>query len=195
MTAPTGRHPGLDPGSSSENCRSAPTLETGRLILRHYRKQDFRPHLAIVGNDEVMRFVGGKGISEEDCWRRLAASVGMWDLLGFGGWAVVRKADEKLVGTVSLFNAWRALEPEFGEQPEMGWIFARDVQGRGLAGEACRAVLDWAESNLEPTPIWAIIDPENDPSLKLADKLGFERLHQSHYHEEPTVVLRRPAWA
>ena len=171
--------------------RSAPTLETERLILRHYRKQDFRPHFAIVGNDEVMRFVGGKGISEEDCWRRLAASVGMWDLLGFGGWAVVRKADDRLVGTVSLFNAWRALEPEFGEQPEMGWIFGTEVHGQGIAGEACRAVLQWADSSLQPSPIWAIIAPDNGPSISLAERLGFVRIGESLYHDEPTIVLKR----
>jgi RimJ/RimL family protein N-acetyltransferase len=140
-----------------------------------------------------MRFVGGKGISEEDCWRRLAASVGMWDLLGFGGWAVVRKADDKIVGTVSLFNAWRALEPEFGEVPEMGWIFAREVHGQGIAGEACRAVLNWADAHLQPTPIWAIIAPENGPSLALAERLGFRRVADSLYHGEPTVVLQRPS--
>ncbi|HET9334949.1 MAG TPA: GNAT family N-acetyltransferase [Sphingomicrobium sp.] len=173
--------------------RSAPTLETERLLLRHYRKQDFRPHHAIVGDDEVMRFVGGKGISEEDCWRRLAASVGMWDLLGFGGWAVVRKADDEIVGTVSLFNAWRALEPVFEEEPEMGWIFAKEVHGQGLAGEACRAVLEWADSVLQPTPIWAIIAPENSASLNLAARLGFERVNDTLYHDEPTVILKRPA--
>lgn len=170
---------------------SAPTLETERLRLRHYTKADFRPHLAIVGDPQVMRFVGGKGLSEEECWRRLAASVGMWDLLGFGGWAVVRKSDDRLVGTVSLFNAWRALEPEFGEDPEMGWIFATETHGQGLAGEACRAVTAWADEHLADRPIWAIIAPDNAPSLKLAAKLGFERLEDSIYNGQPTGVLRR----
>ena len=172
--------------------REAPLLETERLILRHYRKQDFRPHLAIVGDDEVMRFVGGTGIDAEDCWRRVAGSVGSWSLLGFGGWAVERKADGKLIGTVGLFNAWRAMQPEFGEEPEMGWIFAREVHGQGMAGEAGRAVLDWADANLQPVPIWAIIGPENGPSLGLAERLGFERLEDSVYKGEPTAVLRRP---
>ncbi|MBA2770842.1 MAG: GNAT family N-acetyltransferase [Pseudomonadota bacterium] len=174
--------------------RSAPTLETERLTLRAWRKEDFRPNHAIVGDDEVMRFVGGKGLSEEDCWRRLAASVGMWDLLGFGGWAVARKTDEKIVGMVSLFNAWRALEPQFGEEPEMGWIFSREVNGQGMAGEACRAVLDWTEPNLEPTPIWAIIAPGNDASFRLAERLGFDRVTETVYNGEPTAVLKRPAW-
>jgi RimJ/RimL family protein N-acetyltransferase len=63
-----------------------------------------------------------------------------------------------------------------------------------MAGEACRAVLEWAEVNLEPSPIWAIIAPENAPSLRLADKLGFQRVGDTLYHDEPTIVLRRPAW-
>ncbi len=133
-------------------------------------------------------------MGQEECWRRLAASVGMWDLVGFGGWAVVRKSDNTIVGMVGLFNAWRELEPEFGEQPEMGWIFAQEVHGQGVAGEACQAVLEWAESNLDSTPIWAIIAPENEPSLRLAAKLGFERVGDTNYNNDPTVILRRPVW-
>jgi RimJ/RimL family protein N-acetyltransferase len=171
---------------------SAPTIETERLILRQYRKDDFAAHYAIVSDGDVMRHFSGPTISREDCWRRIAASVGSWTLLGFGAWAVTRKIDGKLVGTTSLFNAWRALEPEFGEEPEMGWIFATEVHGQGIAGEACRAVLDWADANLQPTPVWAIIAPSNEPSLRLAARLGFEPVHETDYHAEPTRVLRRP---
>jgi RimJ/RimL family protein N-acetyltransferase len=134
-------------------------------------------------------------MSAEDCWRRLMASTGGWQFNGFGTWGVERKSDGKLVGNVGLFTAWRGLQPEFGEEPEMGWIFAAETHGQGMASEGCRAVLDWAEANLEPTPIWAIIAPANEPSLKLADKLGFEPLHETSYHGEPTIVLRRPAWS
>ena len=173
--------------------RSAPTLETDRLILRHYRKADFPAQQAILGDEAVMRQLGVPAHNAEETWRRLAASVGMWDLLGFGGWAVLRKTDDRLIGTVSLFNAWRALQPEFGEQPEMGWIFATEVHGQGIAGEACRAVLTWADANLPPTPIWAIVSPDNGPSLKLAERLGFERLADSIYHDERIAILKRPA--
>ncbi len=103
----------------------------------------------------------------------LRQSLGMWQLVGFGGWAVVRKSDDQLIGTVALFNAWREFEPEFGDDPEMGWIFATEVHGQGLAREACRLVLDWADQHLPEKPIWAIIAPANDPSIRLAGKLGF----------------------
>ena len=170
-------------------------IDTERLRLRPFRKEDFRPYHAILQHPEVHKHFGPTPMGAEECWRRVAASNGMWSLLGFGGWAVERLADGKLVGTVSLFNAWRAMEPEFGEQPEMGWIFSHEVHGQGMAGEACQAVIRWAQEALAPTHIWAIIAPANEPSLKLAAKLGFERVGDSLYNDEPTIVLKRPVWA
>ena len=175
--------------------REAPRIETERLVLRSWSKDDFRPYFEILQHPEVHRHFGPEPMGIEDCWRRLCAAVGSWSLLGFGGWAVTRKSDDRLVGMTSLFNAWRALDPQFGEEPEMGWIFAAETHGQGLASEACSAVLDWAEESLEPTPIWAIIAPANEPSFRLAERLGFERLGDTLYNDEVTAVLKRPAWA
>ena len=172
--------------------REAPLLETERLILRHYRKEDFGPHFAIVTDPEVMSYFSGPQMSREDGWRRFVASAGSWSLLGFGGWAVLRRTDQRLIGMVSLFNAWRDLEPQFGEEPEMGWIFAKEVHGQGIAREAGQAALNWADGALQPVPVWAIINPENSPSIRLAERLGFERLADSVYQEEATAVFRRP---
>jgi RimJ/RimL family protein N-acetyltransferase len=74
----------------------------------------------------------------------------------------------------------------------MGWILDTETHGQGMASEACLAALDWAERNLPPTPLWAIIAPANEPSLKLAERLGFERVTEVSYHDSPTMVLRRP---
>ena len=173
--------------------REAPRIETDRLVLRHWRKDDFRPYHAIVSHPEVHKHFGPQPMTAEDCWRRIMASVGGWQLNGFGTWAVERKSGGKLVGNVGFFTAWRDLEPEFGDEPEMGWMFAAETHGQGIACEACRAAIAWLEKHLLPTPIWAIIAPANEPSLKLAGKLGFEPIGEALYHEEPTLVLRRPA--
>jgi RimJ/RimL family protein N-acetyltransferase len=174
--------------------RSAPALETERLLLRAWLKDDFRPYLAISSEPAVTRHFGGQPMVAEDVFRRLTAAVGGWAWNGFGTWAVERKADGKLIGNAGIFTAWRDLQPEFGEEPEMGWIFATEAHGHGFAHEACQAVLQWVEAELSPTPLWAIIAPENTPSLKLAERLGFEHYSETLYKNEPTLVLRRPAW-
>ena len=172
--------------------RSAPTLETERLRLRAWRHGDRIPYFEILQEPAVHRHFGPEPMGMEESWRRLNASVGSWHLNGFGGWAVERKSDGKLLGMTALFTAWRDLVPEFGDEPEMGWIFATEAHGHGLAGEACRRVLDWADANLPPVTIWAIIAPANEPSIRLADRLGFMPVHETAYHREPILVLKRP---
>jgi RimJ/RimL family protein N-acetyltransferase len=178
----------------TSDCRSAPRLETERLVLRGWTRSDREPYFAILQQPAVYRHFGPEPMGMEECWRRLMAAAGGWQLNGFGGWAVERREDAKLIGMVALFTAWRELQPQFGNDPEMGWIFATEAHGRGLAFEASRAALDWAESHLEPVPLWAIIAPANAPSFRLAEKLGFERHSETSYHGEPTAVLKRPAW-
>lgn len=172
--------------------RSAPTLETERLLIRGYRKDDLAGQFALLGDDATMLHIGGKGLGLEETWRRMVASVGMWSIVGFGGWAVTRKSDDRIIGTVSLFNAWREMLPEFGDEPEMGWIFSPEVHGQGIASEACNAVLEWADANIAHMPIWAIIDPGNEPSRRLAARLGFTEHSVANYHDEMIIVLQRP---
>ena len=173
--------------------RSAPTLETERLRLRAWTRADREAYWALLEEPAVYRYFGAEPASREDNWRRLMAQTGSWQINGFGGWAVTRKDDGRVIGMVSLFTAFRALDPDFGDTPEMGWIFATETHGQGLAGEACRAVLDWADAHLPPTPIWAIINPDNASSIRLAERLSFEHRNRSTYHDEPILVLKRPA--
>ena len=178
---------------SDTTVRSAPTLETERLRLRAFRREDLDAHAATLGDVEVMRHLGGAPTSREDSWRKLMMAVGQWPLLGFGYWAVETKHDGRMVGQAGLCDFERGLTPDISGFPEMGWIFDRSVHGQGIAGEACRAVLDWAESALAPGPIWSIISPDNLPSIKLAERLGFEQVTISDYHAEPIVILKRAA--
>ena len=57
----------------------------------------------------------------------------------------------------------------------MGWGIARRVFGRGYAGEAARACLDFAFDRLGWTDVIHSIDPANAPSVALAERLGSRR--------------------
>ena len=170
----------------------APTLETERLILREFRKDDLDAHAATLGDEEVMRHIGGKPMSREDSWRRLLSGVGMWSLIGTGPWAVEQKSSGRLIGHCGFFQFERDLQPSIRGEPEMGWIFDRSVHGQGIAFEACSAALEWADRELAPKSYPAIIDLENVASMKLAERLEFVRQADAVYRDAPIAFFRRP---
>ena len=172
--------------------REAPRIETERLILRSFAREDLDAHAATLSDEAVMRHVGGKPMNREDSWRRLMGGIGSWVLIGMGPWAVERKSDGRLVGHCGFFEFERDMTPPIRGEPEMGWIFDRAVHGQGMAFEACSAALAWAEKTLKADSYPAIIDFENVPSIKLAEKLGFVRQSDGFYRGENLAFFRRP---
>ena len=171
---------------------SAPRLETERLILRDFHRDDLDALAATLGDIAVVYHLTGEPISREDSLRRLFMAVGQWPVIGMGMWAVERKSDAKLVGHVGFFDMERDMVPSLKGLPEMGWIFDTSVHGQGIACEACEAALDWLDASHGPIEVPAIIAIDNIASLKLAEKLGFVREADGIYKGEPIAVVRRP---
>jgi RimJ/RimL family protein N-acetyltransferase len=167
----------------------APVLETERLILRGFVAGDFAAHRAIMLKPEVNAFLG-PAMSDEDMWRRIVSSVGMWAVCGYGGWIVERRADGRVIGNTGIFDGRRGIG--WDGQPEMGWIFDAEVHGQGYAAEACRAMLAWADLHLAGMTLWAMITPENSASLALAQRLGFTPEPPRAYKGEEMAVWSRP---
>lgn len=174
---------------------SAPTIETERLVLRSFRREDLDDFSATMADPEIVRHLAIEPLSREDALRRIFLAAGQWPIIGMGMWAVELKADGRMVGHLGFFDMERDMEPSLVGLPEMGWIFDRSVHGQGIALEACRAALDWAERQFGSVEIPAIISIDNQPSMKLAGKLGFVREPDGVYKGEPIAVFRRPATA
>ena len=172
--------------------RSAPRLETERLILREFTRDDLDALAATLGDIEIVRHLTGEPINREDSLRRLFMAAGQWPLTGVGMWAVELKADGRMIGHVGFFDMERDITPSLRGLPEMGWIFDSSVHGLGVAQEACEAALAWLETTNGPSEVPAIISAENIASLKLAAKLGFVREADGNYKGEPIAVVRRP---
>jgi len=170
----------------------APLIETERLLLRSFAADDLNAHAATLGDEQVMLHIGGKPLNREDTWRRLLSSVGMWQLMGMGAWAVERKSDGRMVGHCGFFQFERDMRPSILGEPEMGWILDRSVHGQGIAFEACHAALEWAETAIGAESYPAIIDLENIASMKLAERLGFVRQGDAVYRDSPIALFRRP---
>jgi RimJ/RimL family protein N-acetyltransferase len=167
-----------------------PTLQTARLTLRRHRLDDFEPATAMWGDAAVTRHVGGRPFTREEVWARLMRYVGHWALLGYGYWAIEEKATGRFVGEAGFADFKREMEPPL-EMPELGWVLASDAQGQGYATEAAGAAVSWGDGFFGPVRIVALIHPENEASIRVARKLGFEEAASTTYEGYPTLLFER----
>ena len=56
---------------------------------------------------------------------------------------------------------------------KLGYAVAADVQNRGYATDACRALAGFGFRELGLHRVSAAIDPDNEPSIRVAKRLGF----------------------
>ena len=168
----------------------APTIETERLVLRAHAKADLDDSEALWSDPDVVRFIGGRAFTREESWARLLRYVGHWGEMGFGFWAICEKPSGRFVGELGLADFMRGFEPGFGDTPEMGWVLSPSVHGKGYASEAIAAALAWADANLPGGRTVCMINPQNAPSLRAADKAGFREYARADYHGE-IVLLER----
>jgi RimJ/RimL family protein N-acetyltransferase len=172
---------------------TAPTLETERTLLRAHRIEDLDAYASLWADPVVTRFIGGKPRSREESWNRILRYAGMWQLVGYGLWAVEDRATGELVGEAGFHEMKRDIVPAFEGTPEAGWVFAPAVHGRGFASEVVGRMHDWAKTRPEFGRTVCIIAPENAASLALARKFDYREQTRTTYHGDATVLLERTA--
>jgi RimJ/RimL family protein N-acetyltransferase len=142
-----------------------PTLETERLLLRGIEEKDLDGWATLLGDPESARFIGG-AVDRAVAWRAMAAMAGSWELKSFGMFSVVEKSTGSCIGRL---GPW---QPEGWPGTEIGWGLIKDAWGKGYAVEGASAAIDWAFGHLGWTEVIHIIDPQNTPSIALAERLG-----------------------
>lgn len=167
-----------------------PVLETERLRLRGHRRSDFDASAAMWGDARVTQFIGGKPSTREESWRRFLSYPGHWTIVGHGYWLIEDKAGGRFIGEGGFGSFKREIEPPF-DAPEQGWALAPDAHGQGYASEATRAMLDWGEQHFARADFVCMIAPENAPSLRLAQRLGYREYARTDYKGAPSILLRR----
>jgi RimJ/RimL family protein N-acetyltransferase len=150
-------------------------LETDRLVLRYWRQDDFNVYADYYADPETARFVGGQK-KRDLAWRHMAAVVGHWTLKGFGQWAVEEKSTGKVIGCIGLW------EPEGWPELEVGYWLVEEAQGKGYATEATLRARRYAYEALGAPTLVSYIDPENEPSKRLAERMGA-------WHDETIELL------
>jgi RimJ/RimL family protein N-acetyltransferase len=142
-------------------------LETPRLLVRPLEASDVAALVAIWGDPEVMRHMGGPR-DHETVRQALEDELltNSPDPLGFC--AVVEKASGRVIGDCGLTKK----EVEGRDEVELVYLFAADSWGKGYATEAASAMRDYALESLSLRRLIALIDPENAASARVAEKVG-----------------------
>lgn len=89
---------------------------------------------------------------------------------GFGLWGVFDQENQTLAGRCGI----QSTTIDDTAEIELGYCMDLPYQHKGYAYECCKAVLEYAFTNLQLDDLIVCIENTNERSIKLAKRLGFE---------------------
>ena len=145
-------------------------LETERLFLRGFDVADAEFILALLNEPSFLRYIGDKKVrTVEDAKQYiLNGPVASYERNGFGLCLVELKETHTPVGMCGL------LKRDELPDPDIGFAFLPDFWNNGFAFEAAAAVMKDARERLKLERVLAITNQDNEASIKLLQKLGFQ---------------------
>lgn len=144
-------------------------LETERCSIRETTVADVDAFYQIYASDCITRYMEplfDDPQKERTYMENYIEKV--YALYELGIWTIVNKENGEIIGRAGL--TFR----EGYEEPELGFLIARNYQGKGLATEVCRGILDYGRETFGFTRFLAFIHPENAASIRVCQKLGKE---------------------
>ncbi|MEM9564353.1 MAG: GNAT family N-acetyltransferase [Actinomycetota bacterium] len=168
------------------------TVETERLILRPAIEAD-RSRMVELFTDPAFTVYSDETHDLASANARFDRFVALAGAIPYAKQPVIEKASGRIlgytgVGTV-VFDGVNRLE--------WGWRLDASARGKGYATEATAALLTVADGVADGEML-CLIDPENAPSRRVADKVGFrwwQRYVWPDGVDGPTDLLLRPIGA
>ncbi|HEX3477111.1 MAG TPA: GNAT family N-acetyltransferase [Kofleriaceae bacterium] len=148
-------------------------VHTDRLVLRPVHRDDLDAVWAIHGDPETNRYnptgpLPSRAVAED--------LLRQWDVHwrdhGFGYWAIAaREQPETVIG----FGGVRFRDLRGAQRLNLYFRFAPPAWGKGHATEMGRAAVALAFGELDHDAVFATTLPENQPSIAVLERLGFQR--------------------
>lgn len=144
-------------------------LRTDRLLLRHPEPGDVTAVHAMYSDPAVVRHLPFGVLTPAECEARVTALLTPTQSDELFAARPMVEHEGRVIGELTL----RISGPSFSVA-EVGWGFHPSVQGRGFASEAARALVELAFA-LGVHRVFATLDPRNDRSAALCERLGMTR--------------------
>jgi RimJ/RimL family protein N-acetyltransferase len=146
-----------------------PQLETPRLILREIVPDDAQNLFRIYADPLVMRYGSSAPMrSIDEAHGKIAGIVAAFREREGIRWAITRKGDSRLIGSC---GHWRLLKQHL--RSEIGYELASEHWGHGIMPEALAAILRFGFERMGLHSVEAQIEPNNQGSRRVLEKLGF----------------------
>lgn len=153
------------------------------LQLIRYTAADFAIFYSLVQDDNVMRYVAGQGLTEEQARKKFNSILEV-------------NAIDPALGYFKIYDQGTYLgdgKMEWNKrdntQLEIGYILQEKYWGKGYGTKICKALLALAERTHPSTSIIGLIDPANLASKRLLEKFGFKSYFVGEEDGLPTEKL------
>lgn len=143
---------------------TASVFTSERCLIRPFQAADLEDFITYRNNSEWMKYQYFKGRTKEEYEEALLADSSMESGAQF---AIIRKADQQLIGDVYLKKE--------ADTFWIGYTVSPAFKRQGYATEIVRALIDWIRQQGDCS-IRAGAAPENVASIRLLEKLGFSKV-------------------
>jgi ribosomal-protein-alanine N-acetyltransferase len=146
-----------------------PILHTPRLLLRELRPADLDPFYRLRSDPAVTLPYYAEPKTREQAETKLAALMRDNAINESLTWCIAQTgAPDALIGTICLWN-FR------GSTAEIGYDLLPAYHRQGIMREAAARVIEYGFGELSLSLIDAEVNPRNEPSCRLLEKLGFQK--------------------
>jgi len=144
-------------------------LETERLTLRRFKEEDIPAVFKNwAGNPDVTKYLLWEyHKTEKETARFLKEYIRQYHKKNFYVWAVERKQDGEVIGTVDA--------TVFKKKAEIGYCFGESFWNNGYAYESLTAMVEFLKTEVGCEIFTAVCAIQNTASVKLLEKIGMRR--------------------
>ena len=145
-------------------------LETDRLRLRRLSVDDAGFILRLLNEPSFIQNIGDRGVRTIEDARAyiFKGPIASYEQFGFGLLLVEERESRVPVGICGL------LKRDVLEDADIGYALLPEFWSRGYAFESASAVMSYAREKLGSNRVLAVVNSNNQSSIRLLGKMGFQ---------------------
>lgn len=145
-------------------------LKTDRLHISECKITEASFYFELFNDPDWKRFINDKELRSVDDTETYLRDIQIPNLNknGLGVFTVYLSDSNIPIGAATL------IQRDSLEFVDIGYAYLPKGRGKGYAAEATRNMMDYLQEKLQVKKVAAIIKPENQKSIQLVEKIGFQ---------------------